>query len=328
MNEKSVPWTMWDYQGGFGLFNKGSDEIFEYDINRPLAEAIGFIPPRFKEYVFKADTVPFDVYTDFPGEGVLANVPSTGIADLFSPDAYEGNYGIFLTDVPQYNSIDFDFKLNKDLSKLVAANYTIDFWFKADSPGSSVVLRFLDTKTSNPNDHPWRRDYTINSTVAPFDGQWHFVQISLKKFVDIGSYENNTWYTSTNSFDWKAVDRFQIVSENMALTGKKFWFDNIRINGTPITGIGDQSSVNSFKARSFPNPFHGATTVEYNLPEAALVNVSIYDLTGRKLLTLADSRQTQGRHQLQWSPVQKGIYLCKISSLGKTEVLKLIKKNN
>ncbi|MBA4409664.1 MAG: hypothetical protein C0397_09605 [Odoribacter sp.] len=177
----------------------------------------------------RADSVPFDIYTDFPGEGVIqGGAPGTGIADIFSTSAYQGNFGIYMTDLLQYNALDFDFKFNKDLSKLVAANYTIDFWMKADSPGSSVVLRFLDTKTTDAKDHPWRKDYTINTSVAAFDGNWHHVQIPLKNFRDPGSWDGS-WFNPTNSFDWKAVDRFQIVSENMALTGKKFWFDNLRI---------------------------------------------------------------------------------------------------
>ena len=333
LTQKSIPWTMWDYQGGFGLFNKGSNEIFEYDINRPMAESMGFVLPPFKQYVFKADTVPFNIYTDFAGEGIITTIPGTGITDLFSVDAHAGNYGIYMTDLRQYNALDFDFIPNRDLSKLVAANYTLDFWFKADSPGSNIVLRFVDTKTSEANDHPWRKDYTLNSSVVPFDGQWHLVQIPLKNFVDAGSWDG-AWVNSTNSFDWKAVDHFQIVSENMVLTGKKFWFDDIRINGTPITSIGDKMNSNKFKATVFPNPVTENTILKYDLPESGFVNVSIYDLSGQKLATLVDSHETQGRHQVRMtggqsglSKLTDGVYICKISSTGKTSAIKLIVKN-
>ena len=333
LSSKSVPWTMWDYQGGFGIFNKGSNEVFEYDINRPQAEGMGFTPPPFKEYVFRADTVPFDIYTDFAGEGIRSGAPGTGIADLFSAESHAGNYSIYMTDLLQYNALDFDFRFNKDMSKLVAANYTIDFWFKSDSPGSNVVLRFIDTKTTDPKDHPWRKDFTLNSSVVPFDGAWHLVKISLKRFVDIGSYDGS-WINSTNSFDWKAVDHFQIVSENMALTGKKLWFDDILINGTPITGLAENSEANNFQAKAFPNPFTDTATIEYNLPEAAFVNACIFSLEGIKLATLTNNRETQGRHQIQWIPGQKGIskpgdgiYFCKITASGKTEVLKLVFRN-
>jgi endoglucanase len=327
LTSKMVPWTMWDYQGGFGIFNKGSNEVFEYDINRAQAEGMGFTPPPVKQYVMRADTVPFDIYTDLPGEGIIQG----GSGDLFSSNVHEGNYSILLTELARYSNLEFKFKLAKDLSKLVNANYTVDFWVKADSPGSNVVLRFIDTKTNDPKDHPWRMDYTVNSSVAPFDGEWHLVQIPLKKFVDAGSYENDTWYGSTKSFDWKAVDRFQIVTENMALTGKKFWFDNIRINGTPITGITENPKMNQFKAKAFPNPLTSETVIEYTLPVSANVDVSIFDLTGRKLHTLVNARETKGIHQVLWTPCEtnspdkkQGIYFCRISSAGKNEVIKLL----
>jgi endoglucanase len=330
LSSKSVPWTMWDYQGSFGIFNKGSNEVFEYDINRPMAEGMGFTPPPFKQYVMRADSVPFDIYTDFPGEGIVQG----GTGDLFAADAYEGNYSILFTDLAQYNNLEFKFKFTKDLSKLVNANYTIDFWAKADSPGSNVVLRFIDTKTTDPKDHPWRKDYTINSSVFPFDGQWHEVHISLKKFVDVGSYDGG-WINSTNSFDWKAVDRFQIVAESMPLTGKKFWFDNVRISGTPITAITDPIDSNQFQAKSFPNPFTDAITIEYFLPQSSNVNVCIYSIEGKKLATLTNALEVQGMHQVSWKPSNSGvsksgngIYLCKIASSGKTEVLRLVNKNN
>jgi endoglucanase len=330
MTEKSIPWTMWDYQGGFGLFNKGTNEIFEYDINRPMAEGMGFVLPPFKQYVFSSDTVPFDIYTDFPGEGIIQG----GAGDLFSTNVYDGSYSILLTELAQYNNLEFKFKLTKDLSKLVNANYTVDFWMKADSPGSNVVMRFIDTKTADPKDHPWRRDFTINSSVAPFDGQWHYVQIPLKKFLEAGSWDGS-WFGSTNSFDWKAVDRFQIVAENMALTGKKFWFDDIRINGTPITGITETPGINQFKAKAFPNPLSSETMIEYSIPAAAQVEVCIFDLTGRKLQTLVNASETAGIHQVRWTPGEKnspntkqGIYFCRISSAGKNDVIKLFVRNH
>ncbi len=326
---KTVPWTMWDYQGGFGLFNKGSNEVFEYDINRPMADGMGFTPPPFKQYVFKVDSVPFDIYTDFPGAGIVQG----GVGDVFCSEVYQGIYSVLFTDVNQYQSLDFDFKFNKDLSKLLAANYKVEFWMKADSPGSSIVLRFLDTKTDDPKDHPWRRDFTINSSVAAFDGQWHFVQIPLKKFLEAGSWDG-TWFNATNSFDWKAVDRFAIVSETMPLAGKKFWFDDIRINGTPITGVEELNADLNMNSTVYPNPFTQGTTIEYTLPQTSTVDVSIYNLDGRKLVTLVNGQESTGKHRVEWTPsgtgspkISEGIYLCKISTPLKSEIVKLIYQN-
>ena len=67
---------------------------------------------------------------------------------------------------------------------------------------------------------------------------------------------------------------------------------------------------------AYPNPFNPVTTLRYDLPEGAMVNITIYDLMGRQIKTLINDQQTAGHRSLQWnatnnagSPVSAGIYL-------------------
>ena len=69
---------------------------------------------------------------------------------------------------------------------------------------------------------------TIIQSLAPWDGQWHHVQVPLRSFVDGGSWDN-AWFPPPGHFDWSAVDSFQIVSEYHDFVGMQFWFDDIRI---------------------------------------------------------------------------------------------------
>jgi endoglucanase len=46
LNEKGIPWTMWDYHGGFGLFLKGTEGQFEKDLNLPLVKTLEFKAPH------------------------------------------------------------------------------------------------------------------------------------------------------------------------------------------------------------------------------------------------------------------------------------------
>jgi len=73
--------------------------------------------------------------------------------------------------------------------------------------------------------------------------------------------------------------------------------------------------------QNYPNPFNPTTTFRYDLPEDALVNVTIYDMMGRGVKTLIDDQQTAGYRSLQWnatndlgSPVSAGIYLYMIQA--------------
>ena len=71
----------------------------------------------------------------------------------------------------------------------------------------------------------------------------------------------------------------------------------------------------------YPNPFNPVTTLRYDLPEDALVNITIYDMMGRVVKTLINDQQTAGYRSIQWnatnntgSPVSAGIYLYMIQA--------------
>jgi len=71
----------------------------------------------------------------------------------------------------------------------------------------------------------------------------------------------------------------------------------------------------------YPNPFNPVTSLRYDLPEDALVNITIYDMMGRQVKTLINDQQTAGYRSLQWnatnnagSPVSVGIYLYMIQA--------------
>ncbi len=119
LEEKGIPWTIWDYKGGFGLFKKGSNEMFDYDLNVPLLQALGFNVPEQKEYVFKADSTGFMIYSDQIEQGITesSNSGSSNIDFYHTTQPNNGKYCIYWSDASQYNTIGFDFTPDKDLSK-------------------------------------------------------------------------------------------------------------------------------------------------------------------------------------------------------------------
>jgi endoglucanase len=330
LEEKGISWTTWDYQGGFGLFEKGTNEMFDYDLDTEILQSLNLNIPPQQEYVLLPDTKPFNIYTDYIGHSIFeSSNTGNGTIDFYSSTQPQtGKYSIYWTGSNQYAGPGFDMKPDKDLSKLVANNYELDFWVRGDSPGTKFQVRFIDTKSTVAGDHPWRISYTIDATRVTWNGTWQHVKIPLKNFMETGSWDN-AWYNPEGKFDWKAVDRLEFVSEFGAIGTQKIWFDEIIINGTPFTSTQGISEISEFKAVAYPNPLKEGTTIEYNLPEAGTVYVSVYNLAGQKLTTLIDVRQTQGKHQLNWTPgnFDDGIYFCRISSFEKTAVLKLVVKH-
>ena len=73
--------------------------------------------------------------------------------------------------------------------------------------------------------------------------------------------------------------------------------------------------------QNYPNPFNPVTTLRYDLPEDALVNITIYDMMGRQISTLVSSLQSTGYKLIQWNgtnnagqPVSAGVYLYRIEA--------------
>jgi hypothetical protein len=72
---------------------------------------------------------------------------------------------------------------------------------------------------------------------------------------------------------------------------------------------------------AYPNPFNPKTTLHYDLPEDAMVNITIYDMMGRVVNTLVNGSQTAGYKSIQWNatnnigqPVSAGLYLYSIEA--------------
>ena len=82
---------------------------------------------------------------------------------------------------------------------------------------------------------------------------------------------------------------------------------------------------------AYPNPFNPLTTLQYDLPEDAVVNITIYDMMGRVVNTLINGSQTAGYKTTQWNatndrnePVSAGLYLYTIQAGQFTETKKMV----
>ncbi|MBI3110892.1 MAG: T9SS type A sorting domain-containing protein [Ignavibacteriales bacterium] len=78
--------------------------------------------------------------------------------------------------------------------------------------------------------------------------------------------------------------------------------------------------------QNYPNPFNPSTTIRYALPVQARVRLDIFDVLGRRLVTLVDEEQYPAWHQAQWNAggVASGIYYYRLQASGFIETKKLI----
>lgn len=88
---------------------------------------------------------------------------------------------------------------------------------------------------------------------------------------------------------------------------------------TPITDLTIENEINIY-----PNPSAGLVYIEYTLKEKSMVDISIFDLFGRKIKTLESRYLSEGAFNLEWEGALAGAYICEIRIGKKTHVEKII----
>ena len=113
-----------------------------------------------------------------------------------------------------------------------------------------------------------------------------------------------------------AASDFQ-VSESVlvGLDGAVDLLNRVEIGN--LNPLPDQYSLN----RNMPNPFNPSTAIGYQLPEAGMVRLAIYNLLGQEVRVLVDERKEAGSFTATWDGndelgrrVATGVYLYRIQA--------------
>jgi hypothetical protein len=79
-------------------------------------------------------------------------------------------------------------------------------------------------------------------------------------------------------------------------------------------------------AQNDPNPFRGATTIRYRLPQAGPVRLTLYDARGRRVAALVDDVRPAGEHvaRLEAAQLASGVYTYRLEAGGEAVVKKCV----
>ena len=77
---------------------------------------------------------------------------------------------------------------------------------------------------------------------------------------------------------------------------------------------------------NFPNPFNPETTIAFELPETMNITLSIYNVNGQLVETLADGTYNAGTHSLTWNAenLPSGVYFSVLNAGGNVQTRKMI----
>ena len=107
----------------------------------------------------------------------------------------------------------------------------------------------------------------------------------------------------------------------------------IVVNGAPPLAVRPQPLEYALGV-GVPNPASSRSLITFSIPEGAEVDLSVYDITGRRMRSLVSGRQPAGVHESAWDLrdetgglVRAGVYYYRLEVAGRTFTRRLIALN-
>jgi hypothetical protein len=136
-------------------------------------------------------------------------------------------------------------------------------------------------------------------------------------FAWVGSNGWDRFRIGCNNACWVAYDEIK-VAQNYADLNK----EPAGIFTSPVGNLPYEFALE----QNYPNPFNPVTTISYNVPIHTEVNVTVYDMLGRKVATLVNEQQKAGTYQVVFDAAHltSGVYLYQLQAGSFSATKKMI----
>jgi len=285
-----------------------------------VVPSTGINLPIFEGFENAASIPNSDWQVENPDGGTTWQVTSTA-SDLGTKSLKINNYSN-----NEEGDMDELISMPYDLSNMASATMTFSYAFAQKNPSNTDKLQIL---ASNDCGVTWavRKSIaasqmsttggsTVSSNFVPTEEQWKDITVTSI----VGSF-------LTDGFKYK----FLFTSGN----GNNLYVDNINIYGTDISGnqVGSPTAIAEFinenNVTVYPNPANDNVSIAVDLTNRQeSLSVGIYDLLGKKVLSVFEGSEIEGQHIYNASTksLSAGMYLVLIDNQNSVVTQKLIIK--
>lgn len=98
-------------------------------------------------------------------------------------------------------------------------------------------------------------------------------------------------------------------------------------NGNPLGKSAEKTIPKTYGLhQNYPNPFNPSTVIRYDLPEAQVVSVKVFNVLGQEVITVASGLHEAGEHSItaDFSNLPSGMYIYRMNAGKFSDVKKLL----
>jgi hypothetical protein len=226
---------------------------------------------------------------------------------------------------------------------------SLSVWIKVHTPPNlpeNVVLRAHLVDQPGPDANKEEYIYE-NTTVIDFSNGWVELVIPLVERHTDGSVLPNdegfvlfpkSWGSGTYNNEVLELDQLVRYSFVLVTTG---WNasgplpeETIDVSFDAFARSGNGTKVQETAASNhrfllsanYPNPFNPSTDISFQIPETGRVRLSVFNLTGQKVATLADEVMSVGVHHARFEAgdLPSGVYFYRLETGSQLSTRKMI----
>jgi hypothetical protein len=246
-----------------------------------------------------------------------------------APDDPRGNWARHLVKTTSGEGLDVG-DIDGDGDTDVAASR---WWYENSNGSGTSWTQHTITSNWNTDCRDIIADFNFDGDIDVFTGEMH-TSSQMRVLVYRNDGAGDSWIRKTlattgthNALvgDINGDKKPDIVGKNYNGTKMVECWENTMVQ--QVVGVGDTPAPSMKLLGNHPNPFGGRTSIEFQLSEPAHVRLSIYDVKGRLIVNLVDSRRDIGLHVADWDgrmisggPVRAGIYFCRLTSSASSAI--------
>lgn len=195
-------------------------------------------------------------------------------------------------------------------------------YITADIPGNTDWTWYYKELTLPPN--AWYFDIRLTCTGAS-SGQTQalFDNVGLIEWTPWTAWEANNSVINPNDYYWLQIRTPENPkSVNVHLTEQRY--NPLPDRSKAVPPVQMQLSVH-------PNPFRESAKLDFELSGKGPVSLSVYNIRGQKVATLAEGELPAGKHRLAWNGKDRqgrqaasGLFFIRLEQEGRSVVRKAV----
>ncbi|MCE1165544.1 MAG: T9SS type A sorting domain-containing protein [Bacteroidetes bacterium] len=180
----------------------------------------------------------------------------------------------------------------------------------------------LSSFTSSVNGSTVKLSWSTSSEVNNSGFEIYRSEKGMNSFTKLGFVEGNgTKNTQSNyTYEDKKVNtgKYDYKLKQIDNNGNYEFFT---LGSTVEVGVPSKY----FISQNYPNPFNPMTKIDFSVPSASKVKITVYDITGKAVKTLVDENKAAGNYTVEFSAanLSSGIYFCAFTANDYKEIKKM-----